>query len=86
MSKKKLLEEAQVRRMFALAGNPALGESFISNRFSKFNEEEEDEMADPASFGGMALLHCPIFPWTLGSHHLGAPVELDPVTPSVDSL
>tara|TARA_B100000131_G_scaffold208278_1_gene200359 strand:- start:3082 stop:3609 length:528 start_codon:yes stop_codon:yes gene_type:complete len=43
MSKKTLLEEAQVRRMFALAGNPALGESFISNRFSKFNEEEEDE-------------------------------------------
>jgi len=43
MSKKKLLEEAQVRRMFQLAGQPAIGESFISNRFSKFNEEEEDE-------------------------------------------
>ena len=34
MSKKKLLEEAQVRRMFQMAGIPAIGESFISNKFS----------------------------------------------------
>ncbi len=53
MSKKKLLEEAQVRRMFALAGNPALGESFISNRFSRFNEEEEEEAADPVDDAGV---------------------------------
>lgn len=50
MSKKKLLEEAQVRRMFQLAGIPAIGESFIGGKFSRFNEEEEeapveDEMA-----------------------------------------
>jgi len=43
MSKKKLLEEGQVRRMFQLAGIPALGESFIGNKFTRFNEEDEDE-------------------------------------------
>lgn len=43
MSKKKLLEEAQVRRMFQLAGLPAIGESFIGDKFSRFNEEEEEE-------------------------------------------
>jgi hypothetical protein len=43
MSKKKLLKEAQVRRMFQLAGIPAIGESFIGNKFSRFNEEDEDE-------------------------------------------
>ena len=44
MSKKKLLEEAQVRRMFQMAGIPAIGESFISDKFSRFNEEEEEEL------------------------------------------
>ena len=43
MSKKKLLEEAQVRRMFQLAGIPAIGESFIGDKFSRFVEEEEKE-------------------------------------------
>ncbi len=43
MSKKKLLEEAQVRRMFQLAGIPAIGESFIGDKFSRFNEEDEEE-------------------------------------------
>jgi hypothetical protein len=43
MSKKKLLEEAQVRRMFQLSGIPAIGESFISDKFSRFNEEDEEE-------------------------------------------
>ena len=43
MSKKKLLKEAQVRRMFQLAGIPAIGESFIGDKFRRFNEEDEDE-------------------------------------------
>lgn len=43
MSKKKLLEEAQVRRMFQLAGIPAIGEGFIGDKFSRFNEEDEEE-------------------------------------------
>jgi len=53
MSKKKLLEEAQVRRMFQLSGIPAIGESFISDKFSRFNEEDEEEapVEDPLAGG-----------------------------------
>jgi hypothetical protein len=53
MSKKKLLEEAQVRRMFQLSGIPAIGESFISDKFSRFNEEDEEEapVEDPMAGG-----------------------------------
>jgi hypothetical protein len=43
MSKKKLLKEAQVRRMFELAGIPAIGETFIGNKFSRFVDEAEEE-------------------------------------------
>jgi hypothetical protein len=42
--KKKLLEETQIRRMMTIAGIPALGETFMSNRYSRFTEEEEEEM------------------------------------------
>jgi len=51
MSKKKLLEEAQVRRMFQLAGIPAIGESFIGGKFSRFNEEDEEGVEDPMAGG-----------------------------------
>mgnify|MGYP003305992378 CR=1 FL=1 len=44
MSKKKLLEEAQVRRMFQLAGIPAIGESFIPS-FTIFTEFNADTAA-----------------------------------------
>lgn len=43
MSKKKMLEESQIRRMFQLAGIPAIGESFIGGKFAKLAEEEEGE-------------------------------------------
>ena len=43
MSKKKMLEESQIRRMFQLAGMPAIGEGFIGGKYSKLAEEEEGE-------------------------------------------
>lgn len=43
MSKKKMLEESQIRRMFQLAGIPAIGESFIGGKYAKLAEEEEGE-------------------------------------------
>ena len=54
MSKKKLLEEAQVRRMFQLAGLPAIGESFIGDKFSRFNEEDEEAPPMEDELGGEA--------------------------------
>jgi hypothetical protein len=46
MSKKKMLEEAQVRRMFELAGMPAIGDGFIGGKYAKLAEEEEEEEKD----------------------------------------
>lgn len=43
MSKKKMLEEAQVRRMFELAGMPAIGDGFIGGKYAKLAEEEAEE-------------------------------------------
>lgn len=43
MSKKKLLEEAQIRRMFQLAGIPAIGEGFIGGKYANLVEEEAEE-------------------------------------------
>lgn len=43
MSKKKMLEEAQVRRMFELAGMPAIGDGFIGGKYAKLAEEEVEE-------------------------------------------
>ena len=43
MSKKKMLEEAQVRRMFELAGMPAIGDGFIGGKYAKLAEEETEE-------------------------------------------
>ncbi len=43
MSKKKMLEEAQVRRMFELAGMPAIGDGFIGGKYAKLAEEAEEE-------------------------------------------
>lgn len=53
MSKKKLLEEAQIRRMFQLAGMPAIGEGFIGGKFSNLEEEEKEEEKDDIEEGGM---------------------------------
>ena len=46
MSKKKMLEESQIRRMFQLAGIPAIGESFIGGKYAKLAEEEEGEKVE----------------------------------------
>jgi hypothetical protein len=43
MSKKKLLEEAQIRRMFQLAGIPAIGEGFIGGKYANLVEEEAED-------------------------------------------
>lgn len=43
MSKKKMLEEAQIRRMFQLAGIPAIGEGFIGGKYANLVEEEAED-------------------------------------------
>lgn len=42
MSKKKMLEEAQIRRMFQLAGIPAIGEGFIGGKYAELANEEQE--------------------------------------------
>lgn len=54
MSKKKLLEEAQIRRMFQLAGLPAIGEGFIGGKYAELAEEDkEEEEKEDIEEGGM---------------------------------